>query len=214
MNILITGFEPFDGQTINPSIEILNRIQNNYNHVYIYKLIVPTVFNESIEVVCKKVDEIHPDIVLMLGQAGGRKEISIERVAINIDDANIPDNRGIKPIDSVIMKNGQPAYFSSLPIKKMMNILRENNLPAQISNSAGTYVCNHLMYGVLNHIDSKKLNILAGFVHVPFIHEQVIDNGNFSMSLNDLVKAVELLIEIVSEDKYEWLYVIRIDWLT
>jgi pyroglutamyl-peptidase len=122
MKILVTGFEPFDGQIINPSIEILNRIKDNYNHVVIYKLTVPTVFNESIEIVCKKIDEIHPDIVLMLGQAGGRKEISIERIAINIDDANIPDNRGIKPIDNIIIKYGKPAYFSSLPIKKMMNI--------------------------------------------------------------------------------------------
>lgn len=203
MKILVTGFEPFDGQKINPSLEIIDRLKNSYDHVLIHKLKVPTAFNDSIKCVCSTIDEINPDVVFMLGQAGGRKEISIERIAINIDDASIPDNRGIKPLDSIINQNGKNAYFSTLPIKKMVEKLKINNLPAGISNSAGTYVCNHLMYGVLYHLETQKKKIKAGFIHVPFIHEQVQNKDNFSMSLNDLVYGVELLIDVMSEVSYE-----------
>jgi len=203
MKILITGFEPFDGQSINPSLEILKSLKDVYHDVSILKLDVPTVFNQSIEKVCLAIDSWIPDVVIMLGQAGGRKEISIERVSINIDDASIPDNRGIKPLDSIIREDGEPAYFSSLPIKKLVNALRENNIPAGISNSAGTYVCNHLMYGVLHHIHMKNLNIKAGFIHVPFTHEQVLNKEVFSMSLDDLVRGIECVIKVISEVEHE-----------
>lgn len=198
--ILITGFEPFDGQEINPSIEILNRLKNQYHHVKIHKLNVPTVFKESIHLVWKNVLEIKPDIVIMLGQAGGRKEISFERVAININDAAIPDNRGNKPIDEQICPHGQNAYFSTLPIKKLVTLVNEHGHKAGISNSAGTYVCNHLMYGILHHIDKDHLPIKAGFIHVPFILEQVKDHQIFSMSIEDLVHAIEIVINSLVEE--------------
>jgi len=203
VKILITGFEPFDGQSINPALEILKRFKDNYGSITILKLDVPTVFNQSIEKVCLAIDTWSPDVVLMLGQAGGRKEISIERVSINIDDANIPDNRGIKPLDRIIREDGEPAYFSSLPVKKIIEALKENNIPAGISNSAGTYVCNHLMYGVLHHIHVKHLDIKAGFIHVPFIHEQVLNKDVFSMSIDDLLRGIECALYVISEVENE-----------
>jgi pyroglutamyl-peptidase len=197
--ILITGFEPFDGQLINPSIEILERLKNEYHGVNLIKLFVPTVFRESIQMVLNEIEKIKPDIVIMLGQAGGRKEISFERISINIDDANIPDNRGNKPIDEMIYKDGENAYFATLPIKKLNQVLIDNHIPSTISNSAGTYVCNHLMYGVLHYISESKIPIQAGFIHVPFVHDQVKNREQFSMSINDLVKAIELCINALTE---------------
>jgi pyroglutamyl-peptidase len=199
-HILVTGFEPFDGQEINPSLEILKRLKDVYTNVKITKLEVPTVFRESIHFVWKKVSELNPDYVIMIGQAGGRKEISFERIAINIDDATLPDNRGNKPIDERICPHGSAAYFSTLPIKKLVAEVAKNGYPVGISNSAGTYVCNHLMFGILHHIHKVNLPTQAGFIHVPFIHEQNTNQKYFSMSLDDLVCAIEIVIHTLVEE--------------
>jgi pyroglutamyl-peptidase len=198
--VLVTGFEPFDGQLINPSLEAIKRLNSTMFDAKIYIMPVPTVFNESIRVVKQAIELHEPDIVILVGQAGGRKEISIERVAINIDDATIPDNLGIKPINQPIREDGNNAYFSTLPIHKMVEHLKNNHLQASISNSAGTYVCNHLMYGILDYVSIKKLNILAGFIHVPFLHEQVVDQTIFSMSLEEITKAISLCIEVALKE--------------
>jgi pyroglutamyl-peptidase len=198
--VLVTGFEPFDGQTINPSLEAINKLNSVINGAEIHKLSVPTVFNDSINLVKQTIEKINPDLVILVGQAGGRKEISIERVAINIDDASIPDNHGIKPINQLIVKEGANAYFSTLPIYKIVEYLKEHQLPASISNSAGTYVCNHLMYGVLHKISTHQLNIKAGFIHVPYLHEQVVDQKFFSMSLEEITRAISLIIEITLKE--------------
>lgn len=198
--VLVTGFEPFDGQLINPSLEAIKKLNSFMFDAEIHILAVPTVFDESVRVVKHAIDQKKPDVVILVGQAGGRKEISIERIAINIDDANIPDNLGNKPINQPIIKDGNNAYFSTLPIHKMVDHLRVNHLPASISNTAGTYVCNHLMYGILNYISSNKQNILAGFIHVPFLHEQVINQSIFSMSLEEITKAISLCIEVVIKE--------------
>lgn len=133
-----------------------------------------------------------PDAIISLGQAGGRSCISIERVAINVDDAKIADNDGNKPIDKFIFEDGENAYFSTLPIKAMVEAIKAAKIPAEISNSAGTYVCNHLMYGILYKINKERLNIRAGFIHLPYIPSQVIEQpGRPSMSLDDIVKGIK-----------------------
>ena len=199
--ILITGFEPFDGQNINPSIKILDALDDVYHQARLFKLVVPTAFDTAIDVVWKEISNVRPDVVLMLGQAAGRKDVSIERIAINIDDAIIPDNRNIRPIDRIIRNDGKPAYFSTLPIKKILSLLENNGIPVSISNSAGTYVCNHLMYGILYELDKYQYDVKAGFIHVPMIHEQNHLKQTFSMDLNELIRAVELIIEFFTGEE-------------
>lgn len=195
MKILITGFEPFGGESLNPSYEAVKLIENKFNGSDIIKLEVPTAFYKSAQVVISKIDEVKPDAVIMIGQAGGRADITVERVAINIDDASIKDNIGQKPVDSAIDKDGLNAYFATLPIKEIVEKIKNAGIPASISNSAGTYVCNHLMYSVLNYIYKSNLNIKAGFIHVPYTTAQVIAKPqSASMSMENIKTAIESAI--------------------
>ena len=149
MKLLLTAFDPFGGEPVNPALEAVKKVQNQIGSVSIVKLEVPTVFGTSIQTVAKTIEQEMPDAVLCIGQAGGRYGLTPERVAINLDDARIKDNEGNQPIDLPIFKDGAPAYFSTLPIKAMVQSIRQAGLPASVSNTAGTFVCNHLMYGVL-----------------------------------------------------------------
>ena len=195
LKILITGFEPFGGESLNPSYEAVKLIENKFNGSDIIKLEVPTAFYKSTQVVISKINEVKPDAVIMIGQAGGRADITVERVAINIDDASIKDNMGQKPVDSVIDKEGLNAYFATLPIKEVVEKIKNAGIPASISNSAGTYVCNHLMYSVLNYIYKSNLNIKAGFIHVPYTTAQVIAKPqSASMSMENIKTAIESAI--------------------
>lgn len=197
--ILITGFDPFGGEKINPAYEAVKAIKDNINGVEVVKMEVPTVFYDSIEKVTKKIKEIDPIAVLLIGQAGGRFGMTVERVAINVDDARIKDNKGQQPIDKPIDPEGQPAYFSTIPVKKIVEKMKENKIPASVSNTAGTFVCNHLLYGTLNYIHKNNKNIKAGFIHVPFLPEQVIDKPNTpSMSVETIVKALETAVEVIT----------------
>lgn len=195
--VLITGFEPFGGENINPSYEAIKNIDRSNLNCELFILEVPTEFYNSSKIVIETMHKLNPDVVILVGQAGGRKEISVERIAINIDDSIMPDNRGIKPIDNPISLFGEAAYFSSLPVKKIVSELKKNFIPASVSNSAGTYVCNHLMYNVLHEIKERELtHIQAGFIHVPYIPEQTINKQNlFSLDLNVITKALEIIIE-------------------
>lgn len=198
MKILITAFEPFGGEKVNPALEAMKLLPDKIGEAQILKLELPTVFKKSIEKVWQHIDEYEPDIVISLGQAGGRACISIERVAINIDDTTMADNEGNMPVDQPIFKDGENAYFSNLPIKNMVEDIKKAGIPANISNTAGTYVCNHVMYGVLYKIHKEKLDIKAGFIHVPFIPEQVVDKPErASMSLENIVKAVEIACKVL-----------------
>lgn len=198
MKILVTGFEPFGGENINPSYEAVKSLPDSINGAIIIKRQIPTVFRKSIMVLEKLIDEVNPDIVIAVGQAGGRADITIERVAINIDDAVIKDNEGNQPIDEVIFEDGENAYFSNLPIKAMVEKIKEGGIPAGISNSAGTYVCNHIMYGLLYLIDKKYPGIKGGFIHVPYLPEQVINKRNTPcMNLDNIKKALVLAIDVV-----------------
>ena len=172
MKILITAFEPFGGETINPAQEVLALLPDQINGAQLIKRLVPTVFHQSVRAVCEALRQHLPDFVLMLGQAGGRAGISIERVAINIDDAGLPDNAGNQPVDQAIEPSGPAAWFVTLPIKKMAGAIRDAGLPVNISNSAGTFVCNHLLYGVLHHIAQNSLPVRAGFLHLPYLPQQ------------------------------------------
>ena len=135
----------------------------------------------------------------MIGQAGGRAQVTPERVAINISDASIDDNEGNRPSDEPIESGAPTAYFSSLPIKKIVEKLKDEGIPAAVSNSAGTFVCNHLMYGVLNHIEKNGLETVAGFIHIPYLPEQVENKENMpSLPLDVSVKAVEIAVKVVA----------------
>lgn len=202
MKILVTGFDPFGGESINPAFEAIKLIPDNIEGAEVFKVEIPTIFKESCEKLDQSIAEIKPDIVLCVGQAGGRFDITVERVAINIDDARIKDNKGNQPIDEIIYNDGKTAYLSNLPIKAMVKNITDNNIPCSVSNTAGTFVCNHLMYGLMYLIDKKYPDIKGGFVHVPFINEQVMDKRNMPyMSVEHIAKALELGLAAAVKNK-------------
>ena len=204
MKLLLTAFSPFGGEKINPSLEAVKLVKDKIFETDIIKLEVPTVFGKSIEIVADTIEKEKPDYVLCIGQAGGRYGITPERVAINIDDARIPDNEGNQPIDIPIFADGEPAYFSNLPVKAMVEEIRKEGLPASLSNSAGTYVCNHLMYGVLYTLSKKYKGVKGGFIHVPFIPEQTVDKPDKpSMHLGDIVRGLEAAIKAIVENEID-----------
>ena len=201
MKILITGFDPFDGESINPALEAVKKLPDTILDQEIIKIEIPTVFRKSLEKIEENIQKHNPDVVISIGQAGGRFGITPERVAINIDDARIKDNDGNQPIDISIYEDGEAAYFSSLPIKAMVKKMNDNGIPASVSNTAGTFVCNHVMYGILYLIDKKYPNIRGGFIHVPYIPSQVTTKPNTpSMSIDDIAKGLELSIKAVIEN--------------
>ena len=201
MKVLITGFDPFNGETINPAFEAIKLLPNTILDVDIIKLEIPTVFKKSMEYIEKIIENVNPDVIILVGQAGGRSSITVERVAINIDDTNIKDNEGNMPIDIKIKEDGENAYFSNLPIKKKKKKMINNNIPANISNDAGTFVCNHVMYGTLYLINKKYNNIKSCFIHVPYIPNQVLAKNNIpSMSLVDISKGLEICIQTCIEN--------------
>lgn len=201
MKVLITGFDPFGGEKINPAWEAVSTMKDSIAGAEVIKLQIPTVFRKSIEKLDKAIEENNPDIVICIGQAGGRFDVTPERVAINIDDARIKDNEGNQPIDTDIYEDGEPAYFSTLPIKAIVKEINNNGLPASVSNTAGTFVCNHIMYGLMYLIDKKYNNIRGGFIHVPFIPQQVVEKRNTpAMALEDIVKALECAVKAAIEN--------------
>lgn len=200
MKILVTGFDPFGGDKINPAIEAVKRLPDEIKGAEIVKLEIPTVFNKSAEVVEKAIVKEKPDYVLDVGQAGGRYGLTPERVAININDGRIPDNEGYQPLGEPIHEDGDTAYFTQLPIKAEVKAIREAGLPAGVSNTAGTYVCNHIFYQV-QYMRAKKFpNIKAGFIHIPFLPEQVVKRPNTpSMALADIVRGLTAAIGAIVE---------------
>jgi len=198
MKILITGFDPFGEETTNPALEAVKKLPDTLLGASIIKLEIPTVFHKSAEVVQQAIEKYQPDVVINIGQAGGRFSVTPERIAINVDDARIPDNDGNQPIDEVIQLDGKSAYFTQLPIKAMVQSIKEAGLPASVSNTAGTFVCNHIMYQVQYMIDKKYPHIKGGFIHVPYIPSQVVEKVNQpSMNLNDIVTSLEKSIEAI-----------------
>ncbi|HEL9641952.1 TPA: pyroglutamyl-peptidase I [Streptococcus suis] len=200
MKIIVTGFDPFGGEPINPALETIKSLPKTIAGAEIIIVEIPTVFDKAADVLEEKMTEHLPDAVLCIGQAGGRVDLTPERIAINQDDARIPDNEGQQPIDRTIRADGQPAYFSTLPIKAMVEAIHRIGLPASVSNTAGTFVCNHLMYQALYLAEKQFPKTKAGFLHIPFLPEQVVDKpGLASMSLNDIVRGVEVAIGAIVE---------------
>lgn len=203
MKLLLTAFDPFGGSPINPALEAVKLVANQIGDVQIVKLEVPTVFGKSIDTVAAAIEKEKPDAVLCIGQAGGRYDLTPERVAINLDDARIPDNEGNQPIDVPIFQDGAPAYFATLPIKAMVAKIREAGLPASVSNTAGTFVCNHLMYGVLYTLAKHYPGVKGGFMHVPFVPSQTVNRPTPapSMCQQDIARGIEAAITAIRENE-------------
>lgn len=200
MKILVTGFDPFGDDCINPAIEAVKRLPDCIDNATIIKLEIPTVAYKSLERIKEAIEKYDPDMILSVGQAGGRNDISVERVGINVNDFRICDNEGNQPIDEPIFKDGNAAYFSTLPIKSMVKEIRKAKIPASISNTAGTFVCNHVLYGVCYMIDKEFKGKKSGFIHIPFLPEQVVKRaGCASMSLDTvttaLIQAIKAMIQ-------------------
>ena len=209
MKILVTGFEPFNGGSINPSEQIVHRLTAPEG-VTLIKKILPVEFQKAGIQLKELFQEYRPDVVLSIGQAGGRAEITVERIAINIDCVKssngskiLPDNAGNVPVDEPIEAEGAPAYFSTLPMWKLVEVIQNQGIPAAISNTAGTYVCNHVMYVNLHQATTKYPNMKAGFIHVPFLPEQIAEREDkerlAAMPLEDMVKALQAAIEFLGK---------------
>ncbi len=202
MKILVTAFDAFNKEPINPSLMMLEALPDELDGHTLIKQVLPTVFGESADLIIQRIDEAKPDAVVCLGQAGGRAAMTLERVAINVNDASIADNAGKQPVDQPIVEGGPAAYFSTLPNKAMVSAMREAGIPAQISNTAGTYVCNQVLYAVLHYLHENKLAASATFMHVPYLPSQVLDKpGVASMSLADMNRALEIAVRVIGEDQ-------------
>ena len=188
--LLITGFEAFGGEEINPSWEAVKRLPQEINGYSLTKLQIPVVFGEAAKMVIDTAEKEACEVLICVGQAGGRSAVTPELVAINLRDAKIPDNKGNKPQDEVIIDGGENAYFSTLLVRKMAEKINDRGISSQISYSAGAYVCNDVLYSVLHHF--KKSKTRACFIHVPYCKEQGKDP---SMDMDDIVKALITAIE-------------------
>lgn len=199
--VLVTGFDPFGGESINPAWEAVRLLPSQIDDKIIVYKQIPTVFRESINTLLEFIKQEKPDYVICVGQAGGRYDLTIERVGINIDDARIKDNKANQPIDEPIYVDGENAYFVQLPIKRMMEQVRSVGIPCSISNTAGTFVCNHLLYGLLYHINKSHIVKAGGFVHVPYTPQQVITkSGQPSMSIPMITEGLQEMIRVIDQE--------------
>lgn len=190
--LLITGFEPFGGEKINPSWEAVLRLPNEINGFEITKLLIPVVFGAAAKKVIDEAKDEH-DAVICVGQAGGRCAITPELVGINLRHASIPDNEGNEPHDEPILPNGENALFSTLPVRKMAEAVNKTGVPAQVSYSAGAYVCNDVLYSLLSHYKGTKTKVC--FIHIPYCKEQGKDP---SMELDDIINGLVAAIESIA----------------
>ena len=203
MKILVTGFDPFGGEKVNPAYEAVKLMPDNIAGAEIIKLEIPTVFSKSALAVEAGIEKYHPDVVVNVGQAGGRSCVTIEKVAINLAEARIPDNDGEQPLNVPLKEDGENAYFSLLPVNAIVKNVREHGLPCHVSYTAGTYVCNAVMYNVLYMAAKKYPKLRAGFIHVPYACEQVVDkpNGTACMSVADIARSLEYAVEAIVENE-------------
>lgn len=191
--LLLTGFEPFGGEKVNPSWEIARSLDGEEigGHLVVARRL-PVVWNQALEVMAGLIDQLQPDLIVAMGQSGGRAEICPERVAINVSDSPSADNSGVVLTDEPIDGGGPVAFWSTLPIKAMVAAMREAGVPARVSNTAGTYLCNHIMYGTLHLLAQRELGIPAGFIHVPGLPEQMAprSKGEPSLGLETQVRGI------------------------
>ena len=190
--LLITGFDPFGGNNVNPSWEAVKLLPEQVGEYRIYKLAIPTLFETAAQMVLTEAKRLFPDVIISVGLAGGRDAVTPERIAVNIRDARIPDNQGVQPSGQRVVPEGPAAYFSTLPVEKMVQAIRQAKIPAAVSNTAGTFVCNDVLYTLLHHFDGTATR--AGFIHVPYLPTQ----GTPNMELADIAKALAAAIEALT----------------
>lgn len=189
--LLITGFDPFGGEAVNPAWEAVKQLPDMVGEYVLCKLQIPTVFSLAGKRVLEEAARIHPDAILCIGQAGGRSAITPERIAVNIRDARIPDNHGNQPRGEFVNPNGPAAYFSTVPVCEMAAAVEAIGIPATVSNSAGAFVCNDLLYSLLHHYSGSSVRV--GFIHVPYLPEQ----GSPNLPLADTCQALEAAIQVL-----------------
>jgi pyroglutamyl-peptidase len=205
--VLLTGFAPFGGEIHNPSWEAVSRLDGNViaGHRVVARRL-PVEFGASVDALRDMIDALSPALVLCVGQAGGRAQLSIERVAINVDDARIPDNLGAAPVDQPIVSGGPAAYFATLPIKAMLSDLHDAGIAAEISQTAGTYVCNHVFYGLMHalHALHARPAIRGGFVHIPYSPDQAAHHpGAPSLPLETVVTALRIALDTALTTRHD-----------
>ena len=192
--LLITGFDAFGGEQINPSWEAVLRLPDEIKEYKLTKICIPVVFGKAADVAIRAAEKLSADVVLCIGQAGGRDAITPELVGINLRYANAPDNSGRAPKDEPVIAGGENALFSALPVRRMAEKIKEADIPARVSYSAGAYVCNDLLYRLLSRFEGSKTRV--GFIHVPYMKEQ---NKEPSMEIEDIIKGLTLAIEAIDE---------------
>lgn len=192
--LLITGFDPFGGETVNPSWEAVQLLPETVSGWQLHKLEVPTVFGKAAEVVLAAAEEIAPDAILCVGQAGGRSAVTPEVVAINLREARIADNEGVQPQNEPVVPHGPAAYFATVPVREMVSAINAAGITAALSYSAGAFVCNDLLYALLHRYDGTAVRV--GFIHVPFLPQQAKE-GQPSMALEAIAAALRIAIEVM-----------------
>lgn len=197
IKILLTGFEPFGGETTNPSWEAVKLVPSSLTNKIIIKHQLPVEFKASVLALQKIISTEKPDVIISIGQAGNRSCLSLEKIAVNYVNARIPDNAGFKPLNSPIVQDGPAAYFTTLPLIAMQANVEKHHLPCEISMSAGTYVCNYIMYKTLNWVKSNSPHTKVGFFHVPYSPEQTITKTNAtpSMPLETMAQSITYALE-------------------
>lgn len=198
--VLVTGFEPFGGETINPSAEIARQLHGTViAGSLVTGALLPCLFRTAVAELRGHLGRVRPGLVVCLGQAGGRAEITPERVAINVDDARIPDNAGRQPVDRPVVRGGPAAYWSTLPIKAIVAELQAREIPAAVSQTAGTYLCNHVFYGLM-HALRRRPGVRGGFIHVPLLPEQA-GRGQPSLALSVMTEAIIVAIRTALRER-------------
>ena len=193
--ILLSGFDPFGGEPVNPACELLGILDGKLLDGYrIVTQKIPTARFRAAETLHSAITREDPIMILALGQAGGYSEIAVERVAINVDDYRIPDNDGNRPVDEPVVEGGPAAYWSTLPIRSMVRAMREVEVPAFVSNSAGTFVCNHLFYRLMRFLEGEGNVRRGGFIHVPYMMEQAERLGQPGLPLEAMARGLEAAI--------------------
>ena len=192
--LLITGFDPFGGEHINPSWEAVKQLPDRIGDYLVTKVKIPTVFGTAAARIIDTADELKPDVILSIGQAGGRRAVTPELVAINLQEARIPDNAGIQPVNIPVVPEGPAAYFATVPVREMVNAINSADIPATLSYSAGAFVCNDVLYRLLHRFDGTATRV--GFIHVPFLPQQAKEDQP-SMTLERIVHALNLAISVL-----------------
>jgi len=207
--VLLTGFEPFEDDPLNPSWEVARALDGwSHGSATVRAVQLPCVFDRAISALHEAVTAVQPELVICMGLASGREQITPERVAINVNDARIADNAGAQPIDTQVVAGGPAAYFSRLPIKAMVRAMRDEGVPAAVSNTAGTFVCNHVFYGLMHHLATLHSDLRGGFIHVPADPVlQALHPGMPGLTLAQMVTGlracVRTALEVTGTDLYE-----------